>query len=235
MQTIITIAKFILVALITILMMIFSGCKITKNASETAKPVFNIHTGLNTGGITENTDIIKTNGVAVDAFTGATNSSKTGFNLGASVSLPVLRNSVETGIDLMFNNQAFTYKDNINNYYGYRKIDITQIMLPLTYNFGFFKKNNPMGAFQLKIGGVVQYNILNITDDGVLPTYNYNHFSAGATIGFKLIPVKFNNHNNLGFYLDGYRGGQIYKDLYNQSGFEIPGSSYMKAGILFEF
>ena len=191
--------------------------------------------GTNTGGIVENTEIVKTNLVPVDAFTGATNTVRPGFNVGAHVAAPFLLNSVETGVDVMTNNHVFTFKDAINNYNGNRKIDLYQFMLPLTYNFGFFKKNNPLGAFQIRIGGVLQYNLLYVKSNGALPDYTFKPFSAGATLGFKLIPFHFNNQTYLGFYLDGYRGSRIYEDFYNQSSFQMPGSSYLKWGILFQF
>ncbi len=235
MQTYNSYSKLYNLWLLLVFLFFITACTSQQNLVEKQKLAYTIQFGVNNGGITENKDIVKTNDVAVDAFSGATNKNKIGLNLGFHLNLPFRKNSVETGIDLMYNNHIFDYKDVVNNYYGNRGIDINQIMLPLTYNFGFFKKNNPNGAFQLKVGGLVQCNILNVSKTGVLPDYDYNNFSGGVTFGIKIIPVQFQNNARLGFYMDVYRGSQIYKDLYNQSNFEMPGSSFIKAGILYQF
>lgn len=129
----------------------------------------------------------------------------------------------------------FKYSDVKNAYFGERNIDITQLMLPVTYNFNFFKNGKSYGSFQIKVGLNLQYNYLAITNYGILPEYDYKKISGGLTIGFRLLPFNFKNDKILGFYLDAYRGSQIYEDFYNRSNFEMPGSSFSKFGVFFQF
>ncbi|HRZ98791.1 MAG TPA: hypothetical protein P5084_14640 [Paludibacter sp.] len=202
----------------------------------TAKQKISFQAGINHGGIVENTDMSLVPGVStlaeatVDAFTGA---SQTGFNAGIHINKPIGKNEVETGVDYMFNHHTFNYIDNGNHFIGVRRIALSQIIVPLTYNF-FFNRDFD---FQLKLGLAVQYNMLNVNDVTVfkLPEYNIHRFSAGPTIGISAFPVKYANGNKLGVYFDMYRGSQIYEDYYNQPGFKMPGSAYLKCGLKYQF
>lgn len=225
--------------LLTIGIIIFtslvSGCISQKGIKKTKNVAFAIQVGSNKGGITENTDIVKTNNVDVDAYSGATNKNKIGINAGVHFLFPLKENIIETGLDIMSNNHIFKYSDVKNAYFGERNIDITQLMLPVTYNFNFFKNGKSYGSFQIKVGLNLQYNYLAITNYGILPEYDYKKISGGLTIGFRLLPFNFKNDKILGFYLDAYRGSQIYEDFYNRSNFEMPGSSFSKFGVFFQF
>ena len=69
----------------------------------------------------------------------------------------------------------------------------------------------------------------------ILPEYEINKWSNGALFGISAYPVKFSNGSKLGFYLDAYRGSQIYEDYYNLKSFEMPGSSFIKYGVRYRF
>lgn len=212
--------------------LILSGCNASKQG-ETWHPYYRVQGGLNKGGIIENTDFTASTDILPDAFTGAT---KTGFNASGHVLLPLKRNTVETGIDYMYNNQTFTFKDNSNGFFGSRKIGTSQFMLPITYNFGMFRKNQPLGAVQLKLGYLMQFNLFSVSNNGSsLTDYSLKHFSSGLTFGLSATPFQMSNGNRLGFYIDGYRGSKIYDDFYNRSIYEMPGSSFVKFGIVYQF
>lgn len=201
------------------------------------KPRFEVIAGVNSGGIVENTNMEEV-GSEPDAFTGATTKSgaTAGFNVGGHVLLPVWSQALLTGVELMHNNQEFFYNDAQMGYYGLRKIGTTQVMVPLCFQAGFFRKQQTDGLLKLKIGYVSQFNLVDVTDDGAdLPTYSHNSYSGGLTLGISLTPFRFHNGTRLGFYVDGYRGTQIYEDYYNQPGFKIPGSSFMRGGLVFQF
>jgi len=209
-----------------------TGCNISKQG-DALHPYYRVQAGLNKGGITENTDLTKTTDIQPDAFSGAT---KTGLNASSHVVLPLKRNAIESGIDFMYNSQTFTLNDVTNGYKGTRKIGTSQFMVPLTYNLGFFKKNNPLGSLQIKIGYLMQFNMFSVTNNGTsLTDYSTKGFSNGITAGISATPFKFENGNRLGFYFDGYRGSKIYDDFYNRSIYEMPGSSFMKFGIIYQF
>jgi hypothetical protein len=213
------------------------SCKSPYNASEenssVRHPEIKIQAGGNTGGMTENTDIANEPGAGVDAFSGAT---QTGFNLGARIAVPVKNNAVETGIDIMHNRQTFTYNDPEHGFIGKRDLGLTQLMLPLTWNFGIINHPKHGRQLELKFGPVIQYNMLEVSGSGVrLPEYDLKRFSAGFSFGLAATPVVLKNGSRLGFYVEGYRGSQIYEDFYNQSGFEEPGSSFVKFGIIYQF
>lgn len=196
-------------------------------------PIYRLQVGTNKGGIVENTDMTVVDNAGIDAFTGAT---RRGVNASGKVLLPLRVNFVETGIDLMYNSQTFTYNDAANDFMGERKLAITQFMVPLTYSFGILRQNHPEGLFQIKLGYAAQFNLFSVSDgQGNMPGYSTNSFSNGATLGLSTTPFRLNNGTKLGFFLDGYRGTRAYEDFYNRTEFEIPGTSFLKYGIIYQF
>ncbi len=217
---------YLLPAILTFLFL--ASCAVTKDLK------YSVQGGINIGGITENTDmsIIPGDPVEVDAFTGAT---QTGFNAGMRATKSFGRTQLESGIDYMLNNQSFRYNDPVNDFSGKRDLAVSQFMVPLTWNILFLKNYLPRQELKVKIGFAGQYNILSVNDNGKLPDYSVNPFSAGATIGFAVYPVQLSSGSKIGIFAEGYRGSRIYEDFYNQQGFEIPGSSFAKFGISFQF
>lgn len=215
---------------------LISGCKSSHvNKSQTKKwaPKYQIEVGANKGGIVENTDFTQLAEVIPDAFSGAT---KTGGNIGIHTFLPLRHNAVQLGLVYMYNQQTFTYSDAKNNHFGERKLDVSQVMLPSTFNIGLFRKSNPQGLFQLKFGHVLQYNLAGITNNtDLLPNYSYNRWSNGITFGISTIPFSLKNGMKLGAYVNIYRGSQIFTDFYNQPRFEMPGSSFLSYGVVMQF
>ncbi len=196
-------------------------------------PIYRIQAGTNKGGIVENTDLTLIDNAGVDAFSGAT---RRGVNAGGKVMLPLKRNYVETGIVLMHNSQTFTYDDAANGFMGERRLGVTQFMVPLTYSIGFFRESHPEGLFQIKFGYSAQLNLFSISDGlGNMPNYSTNSFSNGATFGFSTTPFRLSNGAKLGLFVDGYRGTQAYEDFYNRAEFEMPGTSFVKYGIIYQF
>ena len=225
---------------VLIALVVLTGCSVSNKTGENnekKKTVLKFQAGVNHGGIVENTNMNEVTDagtpVSVDAFSGAT---KTGVNAGVHIIYPVWRNHLESGIDYMYNKNIFTFNDNLNNYMGKRELGVSQIMVPLTYNFGLLRKNNPDGLLQIKFGYVVQFNFVNVDDKGInLTDYSNNAFSGGITLGLSSAFFHLANGDKLGLYFDMYRGSQIYKDFYNKDDFEMPGSSYFKTGLIYEF
>ncbi|MFO8021132.1 MAG: hypothetical protein R6U65_01605 [Perlabentimonas sp.] len=215
--------------------LLLMGCSTplsTINKAE-RKPKYRMQLGLNKGGVVENTDLSVIPNAQVDAYSGATTK---GANASAKMLVPLGRNAVETGIELMHNGQTFSYNDEANGFYGKRKLGVSQLMIPVTYSLGVFKKNNAEGLFQVKVGYMLQLNILSVSDaNGTLPNYSTNAFSNGATFGISTTPFRLNNGTKIGFYIDGYRGTQAYQDFYNRTDFEMPGTAFVKYGIIYQF
>jgi hypothetical protein len=225
--------KIIIAGIISVFFLI--GCASQQAIQDDKKwsPIYRIQAGTNKGGIVENTDLTLIDHAGADAFTGAT---RRGVNASGKVMLPLKRNFVETGIDLMYNSQTFTYNDAANGFTGERRLGVTQFMIPLTYSIGLFRENHPGGLFQVKFGYSAQFNQFTISDGhGNMPEYNTSSFSNGATIGFSTTPFRFNNGARLGLFLDGYRGTRAYEDFYNRPEFEMPGTSFIKYGIIYQF
>ena len=222
---------------ITILMSLclfaINSCSTSRQTNTDRSLKFSIQAGTNKGGITENTDMTVVAGAetTVDAFSGATNY---GINTGIHISKPLKYNKVEGGIDYMYNLQTFTYNDATNNYSGVRELKVSQIMIPLTYNFFLFRNLLPEADIQLKLGYAGQLNFVSESGTGTLPDYSVKPWSNGATFGISAFPVQFKNGSKLGFYFDAYRGTQVYEDFYNQKSFEMPGSSFMKFGFKYQ-
>jgi hypothetical protein len=218
------------------------GCtSINKTTSEDnqSKTVLKFSAGINKGGITDNTDmtelsaVSQTGEVSVDAYSGAT---KTGINTSAHVAIPVFNNAVETGLDFMYSPQTFSYQDELNQFTGIREIYTSQLMVPVTYNLRILKSYQPQGLLRIKLGFLFQYNMLNAKDKGnQLPGFQVDNFSNGLTLGLESTPIHLDNGADLGFYMELYRGSQIYEDFYNRKSFEMPGSSFFKAGIIYKF
>jgi hypothetical protein len=220
------------------LLIIFDSCSVQNQLSSEKRLKFSLLTGGNIGGITENTDMSVVPGVkvpeeaTVDAFSGAT---RIGFNVGIRANMPLKRNEIETGADYMYNHQTFTYIDAGNKYIGVRELHVSQLMLPVAYNLGLFKKQMPEEELQVKVGLIGQVNFISGTGTGILPDYSVIPFSTGPTLGVSVLPFHFDNGNKLGVYFDIYRGTQIYKDFYNQPSYEMPGSSFIKFGLKYQF
>jgi len=221
---------------ITLLMLVLlSGCTSLKEVSvyQSRKPYYKVQIGIGKGGITENTDMAVIPNAEVDAFSGST---RTSFNLGGRVVMPLKRNAVETGIDYLQNTQTFSYNDEANAYFGNRNIKTMQVMVPITYSITLFRKNSPKGLLQIKFGYLSQFNFFNITDSGDrLPNYSTRTFSNGFMLGFSTNILSLGNSKSLGIFIEGYRGTQIYIDFYNRTEYQMPGTSFLKYGFIYEF
>lgn len=225
--------KLILTILASLCLIAINSCSTSRQTNTDRSLKFSVQAGANKGGITENTDMTVVPGAetAVDAFSGATNY---GINTGIHISKPLKYNQVESGIEYMYNSQTFTYNDAANNYSGLRELKVSQIMIPLTYNFVLFRNLLPDADIQLKLGYAGQLNFVSESGTGTLPDYSVKPWSNGATFGISAFPVQFKNGSKLGFYFDAYRGTQVYEDFYNQKSFEMPGSSFMKFGFKYQ-
>jgi len=220
-----------LVALIAL-----SGCasnrKVTK-AYQNRKVKFGVEAGANKGGIVENTNLSKIEETPVDGFTGATN---VGFHAGAHATLPVGRNDLQAGINYLFSPQTFTYNDDVNGYFGTRKISLSQLAIPVTYNINLFKGSLAPGTVTLKFGGVLEYNLPSIPDKGSnLTDYSIKPLSGGVTLGLSTLPFRLDDGSRIGLSFDIYRGTQIFDDLYNRAEYETSASSYMKLSVIYQF
>ena len=215
-----------------ILVCLFLSCSTVEKVSPEKRTSFSLQIGSNMGGITENTDMSVVSGVkvpaeaSVDAFTGAT---RLGFNVGGHIKHRLKRNQIETGLDYMFNCQKFNYIDAGNKFIGVRELNVSQFMVPVTYNFVF-----QTAGLNFKVGLLGQLNLVSANGTGILPDYSVIPFSAGPTLGVSFLPFHFRNGDKLGIYCDIYRGSQIYKDFYNQPDYEMSGSSFVKFGLKYQ-
>lgn len=215
-----------------------NSCSATRQAVTDQNLKFSIQGGINLGGITENTDMTDVPGVSdpaestVDAFSGAT---KPGYNIGVHANQKLKINQIETGLDYMYNYQTFNYLDAGNFYIGVRRLQVSQVMIPFTYNIVLFRNQLPGSDIQLKAGILSQMNFISVNETGILPEYSYEYLSSGIIIGFSAFLFQFSNENKLGIYFDAYLGSQIYVDFYNQPSYEMPSSSFMKFGLKYQF
>jgi hypothetical protein len=227
--------KTILTIIIAVSILTLGGCisKKSLNDDDKRNPFnFSFQAGINKGGMVENTDMGLVQGAGIDAFSGAT---RTGFNAGARVSYPIKRLAIETGLDYMNNGQTFTWNDPVNGYIGSRGFSTHQLLIPTTLNLGLFRQTHPDGLLTLKLGHMMQYNMISVNSEkGNIPEYSINRWSNGLTLGIASTPFRLKNGARAGLFLEVYRGSRIYEDHYNQPSFEIPGSSCFKFGILYK-
>ena len=222
-----------------LIFIVINSCYSAREIPVDKKLKIALQSGTNIGGITENTDMNIIPNIRVpaesnvDAFTGAT---QLGYNIGVHIDKKLKNNQVETGLDYMYNYQTFNYNDASNFYIGVRRLNVSQIMLPLTYNFVLFRNLESKADIQLKVGLLGQFNSISTNETGIsLPAYSTNNWSFGPIFGLSACPFKFNNGKKLGVYYEVYRGSQIYEDYYNLPDFEMPGSSFMKFGLRYQF
>lgn len=211
------------------------GCATPNVTSErtSSRLTYRLQVGTNRGGIVENTDLTVVGSIPVDAYSGATSK---GVNLSGKAIIPLKKNAIETGLDFMHNGQTFTYNDDVNGFMGQRKLGVNQLMIPITYSIRLFRNKYPEGLLQIKVGYAAQLNIISVSDGtGSMPNYATKPFSNGATLGFSITPFRLKNGAKLGFYIDGYRGSQAYEDFYNKTEFEMPGTAFIKYGIIYQF
>jgi len=222
------------VVLIILIGVVLNSCVVTVKNQRAIK--YSIQAGINKGGITENSDLSVLSNLPdenlVDAYSGAT---QLGANAGVHVNKPLKYGEIESGLDYMFNAQTFRFDHQENMYVGVRELNVNQWMVPITWNFNVLQTVLPTAEIQLKLGLTGQLNFVSVRSTGTLPDYSINSLSGGGLFGISAYPVKFENGQKLGFYINVYRGSQIYEDYYNQKTFEIPGSSFIKGGIRYRF
>jgi len=215
--------------------LLLNGCSATRNLPETKHQPFTLRVagGTNKGGIVENTEMTAVDQAPPDAFTGATSRS---LHAGVHALVPLKRNAVEAGLVIMHSGHRFGYYDPAASYDGSLDLSLVQCMVPLTYNVKLFRGVRPGGLMEVKLGYVAQYNLLSESgQEGTVPAYDFNRWSHGPTLGITLKPFRLNNGNQIGLYVEGYRGSAIFKDPYNEDDFEMTGSAYVKTGLFFEF
>ncbi len=217
-------------------LILLGGCKTSMQTLDNSAKSgirYSVQLASGKGGIVENTHMEDIEGAGLDAFTGAT---RHGVSAGARAALPVGKHFLEAGLDYMYSDQTFTFSDAQNQYTGTRRLGLHQIMLPTTFSVSLFRKNHPNGLFQLKAGHLLQFNnVMLMNESGSLPAYDHYRWSNGFLFGLHLAPVMLSNGSQLGFFIEGYRGSQIYEDHYNQKEFEMPGSAFSRVGVIYYF
>ncbi len=220
--------------LLSLLMFLVNSCTTDKVLNKRdALIYYSILAGINHGGITENTDLSSiSNSNNIDAYSGAT---KIGFNAGFHFNLDLKKHQLENGVDYMFNHQIFNFHDEKTQFIGVRELFVHQIMFPLTFNFKIFNKQYPQKDLLLKLGYLGQLNMVHTDDKGKLPEFEINKWSNGITFGLSSCLIQLKNKNKIGIYLNFYRGSILYKDYYNLPAYKMPGTSFVKLGIQYQF
>lgn len=201
--------------------LLISGCAATSDIdNENVNVTFNIRAGAGWGGIIEDTKI--------DAVTGATN---IGFTSGVHSSINIYGHMIESGLDMQTYNQSYTYNDELESFNGKRDFSLTEISIPLTYNFQFINDADMESILHIKLGLSGSYIVsADIKDNGTPPDYSLRKFSIGPTFGISVIPFRLTDTMKLGFYFDLTRGSKIYDDFYISS--DAGYMSGMKFGLL---
>ncbi len=190
---------------IAFMISILLSCATTSDVEKEKVGVsYDIRAGAGWGGIIEDTQ--------VDAVTGATN---LGFTAGIHPAINIHGYVVETGIDVQTYSQSFTYNDPDAGFDGKRDFSLTELSIPLTYNFQFFNNSDLESIVQVRLGLTAGYIISDkITNNGTVPEYTLDNFSIGPTLGLTAIPFKLSDNMRLGFYFDLTRASEVYKDIY---------------------
>lgn len=214
--------RIIILLIPTLLLSCSTGQQATRNT-------ISVHAGLNSGGITENTDLISV-GKQPDAFSGAT---KTSYHAGLRATQSIGIVELESGSDFMQHRQTLTYSDEKAGYNGNRRIVLNQLNVPVTIGVPLFRKQFPNTNLKLSAGYLMQFNHLFHDDLGTLPEFTLSKQSSGATLSVQANLLTAYGKPRIGLYGMLYRGSRIYTDPYNPLGSETPGSSFAAIGLKF--
>jgi len=221
-----------------VLILAILSCSMTKNSlirdndNPEKHSTISILAGLSSGGLVENTEMSGINGVSnVDAITGAT---KTLFNSGIHTEIDIKGHKIETGLDYITFDQSIEYMVPSLSVNGQRDVQFHQLRLPLTYNFQFFRDSQNYSRLILKAGFSMGYTFSkSVSDFGNIPDYKFTNWDYGPTLGVSVFPLQLKQNYRIGFYLDLYRGSQIYEDIYHKAE-GIGGQSFMKFGVIMQ-
>jgi hypothetical protein len=207
-----------------IIIMAFAGCApISRNIQSSLNSpasAISIYGGTNWGGIVENRNI--------DGITGAT---KLKYSGAAYYQFELENHQIETGLEYVSFDQQISYQDPLNSISGGRNISFSQIRIPFTYHFPFFSDIRGIPLLTFKAGISIGYLInKNVVDVGSLPQYKLNKTDIGFAAGLAFQPLKIGRNGRIGFFLDAYRGNQVYEDIYHKSG-QAGNGSALKFGI----
>ena len=214
------------------------SCSMTKNSlvRDNGNPEkhsnISILAGAASGGLVENKEMSGIDGVSnVDAITGAT---KTFFNGGIHSEIDIKGHKIETGLDYIGFDQSVEYKMPSLSVNGKRDVQFHQMRLPIMYNFHFFKDSQNYSRLILKAGLSMGYTFSkSVFDFGNIPDYKFTNWDYGPTLGVSVFPLQLKQNYRIGFYLDLYRGSQIYEDIYHKAE-GIGGQSFMKFGVVLQ-
>jgi hypothetical protein len=227
-----SIRNCIYLAGLVIICLIAGSCRPVQTAARPSGLLsWSFQAGTNKGGITENTQMEDIPGADIDAFSGAT---RRGYNAGVRAAVPLKHVAFESGLEFMTNSQTFTWADDVNGFNGAHDLRVNQLMLPATLNFMLFRRHRYDGLMQVKIGHLLQYNMVSPSDlRGNIPEYRILKWSNGLVFNITFTPLRLGNGNHAGVFFEGYRGTLIYEDAYNRPEFAMPGSSYVRFGVVY--
>lgn len=199
-----------------------SGPKESPNSNNTIQ--YSIRAGGNWGGIIEDTEI--------DAISGATN---VRFAVGAHIIIPKGNFGIETGLDMLGQDQTLTYYNEEKEIMGERNFQYTTLSIPLTLNWNAIRNTDQLPILGFKIGLAGLYALKPGTKESGNPiSYEWNSFSVGPVFGLYSRPIHLKNGNQLGLYVDFYRGSKVYKDALHQ-GSDVGNLSSLQFGVSLGF
>ena len=223
---------------LTVCCILIAACTATEHIDYPEKTRISVQAGIAHGGIVENTDmsVVPESSpppeAKVDAFTGATSM---GANAGVHIIQPLGRIAIETGVDYLYHYQQFYYIDAGHFAMGQRDLRVSQLAIPFRLQVPLLRRLLPGAEMSIRLGYTGEVNLVDIQNSGILPEYAINRWSNGASVGFSMYPFSLKNDDRIGLYIDLYRGSAAFEDYYNQSTFEEPGTSFVKAGIAYKF
>ena len=215
---------FFSTSLISIACIICMQCNSQKEIFSPDKPLISLRAGGSWGGVVEET--------TVDGISGATNLS---WHTGAHVEFYFNRNSIESGLDFIQYRQQISYNIPANQMEGRLDLNLSELRVPLTYNFRLLSSPVNENLLNLKLG--VSAGFLVGEDAGIsgtVPEYSVSGSNFGPTFGLSSTPVLLNNKQKLGLYIDFYRGSKVFDDMFHDAS-DTGGFSNLKFGLSFTF
>ncbi len=189
-----------------------------------------VHAGMSFGGFAENTEEMTgvKGATEADAITGAT---KLMFNLGVRKEKLIHGHAIESGIDYTGFSQEIEYTMPTFSVDGKRDVAYHQVRIPLTYNF-HFSGGNSQPKFVLKAGVSAGYTFSrSIGAKGNPPGYDFTDWDVGPTFGMAYYFFDFAEKYRGGLFMDMYRGGRVFEDIYHKDS-GLGGNSYYAIGIV---
>lgn len=186
--------------------------------------------GINGGGMVENSELKGLKGATgADAITGAT---KLQITVGVHRNFKILGQWFETGFDFLDFDHSIDYNLPSFHRHGSIRFSFQQIRLPIRYKLQIYNNQYTEKNVTVNFGLSFGYSLFKEEHStGNMPHYSIRQTDWGPSLGLVIFPFSSTYLKNGGFFVDAYRGSQIFDDPFHKAS-GVGNNSYLKFGFI---